>query len=99
MTQLPLIFTPVPHSDEDTSREAAKRMIPHLARLESLVLEAIRAAGPGGLCDHEIERVTGLKHQTASARRRELVLRGLIKDSGTRRKTDSGRDAKAWTIF
>ena len=92
------LFTPAPHSDSDTSREAAKRIVPHLARLESLVLEAICQAGPGGLCDHEIESATGLVHQTASARRRELVLRGLVADSGIRRNTASGRRAKAWVI-
>lgn len=43
-------------------------------------------------CD-EVEIVTGLKHQTASARIRELALKGLIKDSGKRRLTRSGRKA------
>jgi len=97
--QLPLsLWTPAPHSDDDTSRSAAKRIVPHLARLETLVLEAIREAGPAGLCDHEVEHKTGLCHQTASARRRELVLKGLVVDSGIRRKTASGRDAKAWRV-
>lgn len=97
LAQIPLsLWTPAPHSDQETSRDAAKRMVPHLARLENLVLEAIRAAGPRGLCDHELESVTGLMHQTASARRRELVLAGLVEDSGERRLTPSGRKAKAW---
>ena len=97
MTQLPLsLYTPAPHSDQDTSRDAAKRIVPHLARLETLVYEAIRAAGPEGLCDHEIEAQTGLIHQTASARRRELVLKGMVVDSGNRRGTPTGRMAKAW---
>lgn len=94
---LPL-WTLAPHSDEDTSREAARSMRPHLARLEAVVLEAVRAAGEQGLCDHEIEERTGLQHQTASARRRELVLRGLLVDSGVRRSTASGRSAKAWRL-
>lgn len=95
LSLLPL-FTLAPHSDADTSRQAAKRIVPHLARLESLCLEAIRAAGEPGLCDHELESLTGLAHQTASARRRELVLKGRVTDSGIRRLTPSGRKAKAW---
>jgi hypothetical protein len=99
VTQIPLsLFTPAPFSDDETSRSAAKRIVPHLARLENLVLEAIRAAGDAGLCDHELEKCTGLQHQTASARRRELVIRGLIEDSGLRRDTPSGRSAKAWRV-
>lgn len=95
MEALPL-WAMAPHSDEDTSREAARSMRPHIARLEQVVLEAIRASGGEGLCDHEIEERTGLQHQTASARRRELVLRGLVEDSGIRRVTPSGRSAKSW---
>jgi len=54
-------------------------------------------AGPwNGLTDEEIEHTLNLKHQTASARRRELVLGGLIHDSGQTRKTTSGREATVW---
>jgi len=39
----------------------------------------------------EIEKETGLKHQTASARIRGLVLEGRLVDSGEKRPTESGR--------
>ena len=48
--------------------------------------------------DEEIERVTGLRHQSASARRRELVLAGHIVDSGARRANSSGRQAVVWRV-
>lgn len=90
------LFDPVPFSEPETSAQAAHEMRPHIARLEAVVLQCIKDAGEAGACDHEIESATGLAHQTASARRRGLVLRGLVEDSGMRRVTPSGRAAKAW---
>jgi hypothetical protein len=100
MTQveLPGLFTIAPFSDFDTSLEAAKAITEHLQRLEAIVLSVIRESGERGMCDHEVEETTGLIHQTASARRRGLVLKGLVEDSGIRRKTASGRHAKAWRV-
>jgi hypothetical protein len=51
-----------------------------------------------GLTDDEIEQKTSLRHQTASARRRELVLMELVKHSGQSRPTRSGRNAKIWVV-
>jgi len=87
-----------PFSDSDTSLAAAIAIEPHLGHGEELVLDVIRRMGAHGACDHEIEAYTGLIHQTASARRRGLVIRGLIEDSGLRRKTPGGRAAKAWRL-
>ena len=79
----------------DTSKAAADSMQPHLGNLEARVLSVIRS-GPDGRTDDEVEVITELSHQSASARRRGLVLKGLVKDSGTRRKTRSGRTAVVW---
>jgi len=49
----------------------------------------------GWTCD-EIEILTGLRHQTASARIRELVLMDVLADSGQRRQTSSGRTARVY---
>lgn len=92
LNNLPLFMSPAPFSNPTTSADAAHAMRPHLARLERIVLEAIFE----GATDEEIEARTSLRHQTASARRRELVLRGLMKDSGATRKTTSGRAAIVW---
>ena len=88
-----------PHEEPETSREAAKGMTGAAGHLQLIVLEAIRAAGADGMTDDEIEVKTGLRHQTASARRRELYLKGYIRyrrgatGEKTRRKTRSGRSA------
>jgi hypothetical protein len=80
----------------ETMRAAAESLRGQLGRLQALVLEAVRAAGEAGMTDEELERALGLRHQSVSARRRELVLRGQLADSGDRRRTSSGRAAIVW---
>jgi hypothetical protein len=92
-----------PHNGTDTSQAAAVSVAEHLPRLEGLVMTAI---GPlysdgtpkdihGATCD-EVEWHTGLSHQCASARINALARRRLIRDSGQRRPTRSGRKAIVW---
>jgi hypothetical protein len=50
----------------------------------------------GATCD-EIELMTGMRHQTASARIRELYLKDRIKTVG-KRQTRSGRMALIWDL-
>lgn len=83
-----------PHNGTDTSEEAAVLIEPHLQRLQRVVLEAIRAEH-GCTCDRA-EEVTGLSHQTTSARFNALAKAGLIMDTGERRKTRSGRRAAVY---
>lgn len=80
----------------DTMHQAAADIAPHTPTLRSRVLRVIESAGMFGQTDDEIEEITGLRHQTASARRRELAKAGAIVDSGMRRKTRSGRSAIVW---
>ena len=82
----------------DTSEAAADSITPHGGRLRQMVFAVIVAAGDAGRTDDEIEVQTGLPHQTASARRRELVLAGRISDTGLRRTTRSGRKAAVWKV-
>ncbi|MDR7037365.1 putative transcriptional regulator [Methylobacterium sp. BE186] len=79
----------------DTSERAADRIAGSVSHLRKVVLDAIERASSGMTCD-ECEHVTGLRHQTCSARVRELVQLGLIKDSGARRPTRSGRNARVY---
>ena len=51
----------------------------------------------GATCD-EVELETGMRHQSASARIYELRQAGKLANSGTRRKTRSGRTAIVWTL-
>ena len=80
----------------DTSEAAAESMRPTASTLRARVLRIIRERGSlGATCD-EVEWVSGLRHQTASARVYELRKRSRIVDSGRRRKTRSGRNAIVW---
>jgi Fic family protein len=83
----------------DTSHQAAQSIKPRRTALQDHVEFSVKYGlfPPGATCD-EIERATGLSHQTASARLRELVLNGRIEDSGERRKTRSGRLATVWRV-
>jgi hypothetical protein len=79
----------------DTSEAAAAAIVGDLARLEAVVLSVIKARPC--TCD-AVEAVTGLAHQTASARIRALVLRDRLVDSGERAKTRHGRAAVVWRV-
>ncbi len=86
-----------PHvAASETSAEAARSIIDSVGRLQAVCYKHIfLAATRGATCD-EIEAALGLRHQTASARIRELVLKRYIADTGVRRLTRSNRSAVAW---
>ena len=88
----------VPHNGTDTSRAAAESMVPHVAGMEKDILGLIRLRGRGGCTCDEMECLTQIPHQTASARIKGLADKGLIKDSGARRKTRSGRAARVYVV-
>lgn len=69
----------------DTSKAASKKLSANVnfGSMKHKVLGYIWRRG--GLTDAEIETGLDMKHQTASARRRELVLTGMVVDSGERR--------------
>lgn len=88
-----------PHvAGSPTSRAAAIAKLPTAGTDEARVLDVIRALGGYGATDDELEIALCLLHQNASARRRTLVRRGLVKDSGRVRKTRSNRDAVVWIM-
>lgn len=87
-------FGRAPHVvGSDTSQSAGESIEPSACVLRERVYLCI--ADGGATCD-EVEQRTGLRHQTASARVRELALSGRIRDTGQRRKTRSGRNAAVW---
>lgn len=83
-------------SGSDTSRAAAESVEESLENLRTLVLKRIRRSGKRGMTCDEVEVQLDLRHQTASARVRELFVKGQIIDSGERRTTRSGRAAVVW---
>lgn len=81
-----------------TSQIAAERVLPRTGTKRKHVYDLIKQAGERGLCDHEIEQITGWLHQSASSIRNGLMNDGWIKDSGLRRNTPQSNKAIAWVV-
>ena len=102
MTQMELYGGSAPHVAGSETSEAAGKSVDRLSmRQKVYALIAARSVNTcfgvaGGVTDDQIEQDLDILHQTASARRRELVLLGKVKDSGRRRRTRSGRLATVW---
>ena len=80
-----------------TSIAALASIEPAASGLRAIIYQCIFEEGErGAVCD-ELEAALDMRHQTASARIRELAQRGLIVDSLRRRPTRSGRAAVVWT--
>lgn len=79
----------------DTSQQAAESMGAKAPSLRDDILGHFVKSSNGFTCD-EIEELFEIKHQTASARIRELVMFGKLVDTGERRKTRSGRPARVY---
>jgi len=86
----------IAHSNDTTSKAAAESIAAHVPTLQEKVFDEIEGWGAYGATDDEIEVSLELTHQTASARRRELVKAGKVIDSGRTRKTRSGCQAIVW---
>lgn len=80
----------------ETSRIAALKALPRTGTKKEKIYNLIKEQGMFGLCDHEIEKATGWKHQSASAMRNSLMRDGWVIDSGARRNTDEGNPAIVW---
>lgn len=77
----------------ETSEAAAKSIKTDKGRAAVL---AVLRQHPGGLTDEEIQGLTGLSPSTERPRRVELWRSGVLKDSGVRRPTSTGRYAVIW---
>ena len=74
--------------------DTSKAIEPKLNSQMGKVLEFIRVHQP--CSDDEMEVWLNLTHQSVSAARRHLVMRGLVVDSGLRHRTRSGNRCIAW---
>lgn len=83
----------------DTSEDAAESVVGSARAVREKVWHhidrCIRRGDTGKTCD-AIEVELRMRHQTASARIRELVLAGRLFDTGERRLTRSGRKAAVY---
>lgn len=84
-------------TDPETSWDAA-RSVKNLRISQQAVLEVIRRYQP--VSDEEIYRQLLLPMSTSGARtrRKELVTRGLVRDSGQRGRTASNRKTILWEL-
>lgn len=95
-----LPFSPPPPpapfvKSSQTSREAAEAIAPHCNALQLRVLRYL-AAQPGGATDERMQEALSLTGSTQRPRRVELEQAGLVRDSGAKAKTRSGRQAVVW---
>ena len=80
-----------------TSLAAADSMRAHAKTSRHRVYEFMLSRGQYGATDDEIEEGLNMKHQSASARRRDLEKKfGAVVATGERRKTRSGRTAQVY---
>lgn len=63
------------------------------------VFDVVRAAGDKGRTDEEIALKTGQERPTAAFLRNELVLDGMLWDSGGRRRDTKGHENVAWSAL
>jgi hypothetical protein len=82
----------------DTSEAAAQAVRAKAPSQKARVLRYVESRGGDGATDDEIEVGLALPHQSASARRNDLVRQGKLRDSGLRRKTRAGQQAVAWVV-
>jgi hypothetical protein len=80
----------------DTSREAADSVGEGARQLRAVVFSRILHSGEVGMTCDQVEEAMNGRHQTISARIRELVNEGRIIDTGERRPTRSGRQARIY---
>lgn len=94
------VSTPYPHSPGhrgvETSRKAALEVTPSAATLQTAVLNAIRRAGPRGLTTNECVDALDVARDSVQPRTSELKAKGLIRDSGERRRNANGKSAIVW---
>ena len=89
---------PMPPSQPVETSRAAARSIQRLApTLRHQVFEFLRGR-PQGATDEEIQLALNLNPSTERPRRIELQRTGMVRDSGRKRRTTSGRLATVWEI-
>lgn len=89
-------MTPPAQAHSRTSQSAAEQIAPNAGTLRAQVLEHLQQSGRHGATDEEMQTALGMNPSTQRPRRIELVRSGHASDSGTTRRTNSGRAATVW---
>jgi hypothetical protein len=86
------------HRGIDTSMGAANALASSLGPLQSLTFSYIAGCGASGATSDECAAGLGLDRRTIQPRTSELKLKGLITDSGLRRRNATHKLAIVWTL-
>lgn len=84
------------HRGVETSIAASEALAPKLGRLQWMALTALKQAGWLGHTADELAERLGLDRYSIQPRTSELKRKGLIRDSGQRRRNGSGKLAIVW---
>lgn len=97
-------YTPPPYRGEPpaqkhspTSKAAAEKIKKAIGPLHKEILAHLRNCIDGAT-DEEMQTNLEMSANTQRPRRRELELLGRVINTGTTRKTKSGRDAAVWRV-
>jgi len=86
-------------SDPETSHEAAKEV--KIGPLQIAVLRTLRASeqlDPPGLTMNQVVEISGRPNESITPRFRPLAKKGLIYNTGEKRRNPSGKLAIVWRI-
>ena len=81
------------HRGIETSIEAAESFAPKIGRLQRIALDAVGKRAAFGLTFDEAAEVSGFDFRSIQPRISELRRKGLVVDSGLRRRNSSGKRA------
>ncbi len=80
----------------DTSIAAGDKIAKSLGYLQKIVQRAIIEAGPFGITTNELAEKLAIDRGTIQPRTSELKQKGVIRDSGARRRNANGKKAIVW---
>jgi hypothetical protein len=83
-------------SDPTTSHQAAFEFDAKVTAIERRILDELKGLGRGGMTTHALAAVLGLELVTVSPRMKPLLNKGLVRDSGRRSESPSGRKRIIW---
>ncbi len=84
------------HRNIETSVAAADDLAPKLGRLQRMAETTIRDAGAHGLTADELAARLDMDRWSIQPRTTELKRKGLVRDSGRRRRNSTGKLAIVW---
>lgn len=95
------LFGPAPkfQAHSDTSKAAAAEIETKARTLRGTVYSFLKISNLYGATDEELQIALGMNPSTERPRRIELVELGLVRDSGRKRNTKSGRKAVVWVAL